>query len=49
MQSDWLLSQLLPTASHNAGVNANSSPNMTAVTDALDDATFLQSQQDNSR
>jgi hypothetical protein len=32
-------------ANFNAGITANSGPNFTAVTDALDSATFLQSQQ----
>jgi hypothetical protein len=32
-------------ANYNAGITANSGPNYTAVTDALDSATFLQSQQ----
>ena len=32
-------------ANFNAGISANNGPNFTAVTDALDSATFLQSQQ----
>jgi hypothetical protein len=36
-------------ASYNSGVSANSGPNMTAVNDALDVASFLQSQQDNGQ
>ena len=32
-------------ANYNAGITANSGPNYTAVNDALDSATFLQSQQ----